>query len=413
MAIKWSDRFSSRTSQVGLSAIREIFKLMQTPGIISFAGGLPAPEMFPIDAVQEATTRVLKDMGSQALQYSTTEGHLPLRVFIADRISCHGIKADEDNILITSGSQQALDLISKVFIDPGECVVVERPTFSAALQTFSSYQAVCKGVDTDEDGAVVSQLEEVIDGSTKFVYIQPNFQNPGGTTLTLERRRELVATSERHGLPIVEDDPYYEFRFGGEDLPLLLELDAQQRPGGRQGDGLGEVNVIRMGTFSKTLAPGLRLGWIVAPRDVIGPLVIAKQAADLHTSILNQMLAYEVIKDGFLEPHVQRLRAIYRERRDVMLSAMDRHLPGGVHWAVPEGGFFLWVTLPERLDASVLLQEAVKQGVAFVPGATFFPEDGRQPQSNTMRLNFSFCTPSVIEEGILRLGRALCRQLEG
>jgi len=411
-AVEWSNLFARRVSRARVSAIREIFKLTQVPGIISFAGGMPAPETFPADALRAAAGRLLQDGGERALQYSTTEGFVPLRSFIAAQLSRQGIPATESNILITTGSQQGMDLISKVFLDPGDRVVVERPTFSAALQVFTSYQATCAGADTDEQGVIVSRLEAAIGAGAKFMYIQPNFQNPAGITLALDRRRQLVALAERRGVPIVEDDPYRELRYSGEDLPSLMALDVQQRPATSAGDSLGGSRVIRLGTFSKTLAPGLRLGWIAAAHPVISQLVIAKQAADLHTSIFDQMLAHEVVKDGFLETHVPYLQQTYRLRRDAMLAAAPRCFPQGVRWTEPQGGFFVWVTLPGNLDAAALLEQAVRAGIAYVPGVTFFAEDGRPPLPNTMRLNFSFCAPAVIEEGIQRLGRVVAQGLE-
>ena len=412
MPTNWSSRFARRTTHVSVSAIREILKLTQRPGIISLAGGLPYLEDFPFQEAREAALRVLGERGASTLQYGITEGYSPLRRFVADRASRHGIDVGESNILITSGSQQGLDLISRVFLNPGDRVALARPTFLGALQTFNSYQATYLGVDIDENGMITSRIEGSADRDIKFMYVQPNFQNPGGTTLSLERRRHVLELAERYGFPIVEDDPYNEFRFAGEELPPLLALEAADKSTGGNGDALGETNVIRLGSFSKTLAPGLRLGWIVAPVEVIRRLVIAKQAADLHTSTLTQALAYELVKDGFLEPHVRRLRVVYRDRADAMLAAMDSYIPRSIHWTVPQGGFFVWVTLPGELDASVLLQEAVEEGVAFVPGVAFFPDDGSPPRPNTMRLSFSFCEPSVIEEGVRRLGRVITRHLD-
>ena len=412
MAVDWSNRYARRASHVSVSAIREILKLTQRPGIISLAGGLPCAEMFPLQAAQEAACRVLGEQGERVLQYGITEGYAPLRGFVADRISQSGVKVAESNILITSGSQQGLDLISRLFVNPGDSIVVECPTFLGALQTFNSYQARYVGVDTDSNGMVTSHLEEVIGGDVKFMYVQPNFQNPGGTTLSLERRHKVVEIANAYGFPIVEDDPYHEFRFSGDHMPSLLATDARNKGAGGDGDGLQEGNVIRLGTFSKTLAPGLRLGWVVANSEVIRQLVVAKQATDLHTSTFTQALAFEILKDGFLGPHVLRLCEIYGERCRAMLSAIDRYFPEGIRWTVPQGGFFIWVTLVEDLDATALLQEAVDEGVAFVPGVAFFPDDGRPPGHNTLRLSFSFCEPSVIEEGIRRLGRVISRHVD-
>lgn len=410
--MEWNTLFAARVSRSRASAIREIFKLIQMPGIISFAGGMPAPETFPVVALQEAAHRLLTEQPERALQYSVTEGYPPLRAFIAERLRCQGIPANDANVLITSGSQQAMDLVSKVFLDPGDRVLVERPTFSAALQTFSSYLANCVGAEVDDQGVLPEQVEVGLASGAKLIYVQPNFQNPAGTTLALERREQLIALADRRGVPIVEDDPYRDLRYNGEDLPPLMAIDARGRRVSGADDGLAGGLVIHMGSFSKLLAPGMRLGWIVAPRPVIVQLVIAKQSADLHTSVFDQMLAYEVVKDGFLERHVPYLRQVYRQRCRTMLEALARWFPPGVRWTKPEGGFFIWATLPEEVDAAAMLEASVEAGVAYVPGASFFAEDGRPPLTNTMRLNFSYCTQAVIEEGIQRLGRVLAHWME-
>ena len=412
MTIEWSKQYAQRTSQVGASAIREIFKRTQQPGIISFAGGLPAPERFPIEAIRVAADRLLTEQGELALQYSATEGYPPLRRFIADQLSRHHVRATEDNVLITSGSQQGLDLIGKVFLNQCDRILVERPTFLGAIQSFNSYGPTYAGIETDDDGLLTDDLAEAIGGGVKFLYVQPNFQNPGGTTLSLERRRTLLEIAGQRDIPIIEDDPYSAYRFEGEPLPPLLAMAANSGSDEGGGDGLSANPVIHLGTFSKTLAPGLRLGWTVADSDVIRRLVVAKQGADLHTSTFMQMLAYEVIKDGFLDEHVPSLRQVYRERRDAMLASLDRHLPEGVRWTSPQGGFFIWATLPEGWDATAMLEEAVDDGVAYVPGVAFFADDGRPPELNTMRLNFSFCPPDVIEEGVRRLGHTIARHKE-
>ena len=410
--MEWNSLFAARVSRSRASAIREIFKLIQMPGIISFAGGMPAPETFPAIAMREAANRLLTEQAERALQYSVTEGYPPLRSFIATQLSRQGIPASEANVLITSGSQQAMDLISKVFLDPGDRVLVERPTFSAALQTFSSYLASCVGADIDSGGVLVDQVEAALTRGAKLMYIQPNFQNPGGTTLALERREQLIALADKYSVPIVEDDPYRDLRYSGQDLPSLMAIDVRERCVQGNDDGLADGLVIRLGSFSKLLAPGMRLGWIAAPRPVIAQLVIAKQSADLHTSIFDQMLAYEVIKDGFLDSHVPYLRQIYSQRCRAMLDALARWFPPGAQWTQPEGGFFIWATLPENVDAAAMLEASVEAGVAYVPGASFFAEDGRPPLPNTMRLNFSYCAPAVIEEGVQRLGRVLAHRLE-
>lgn len=415
MSTPWHHRYAQRTQRMGSSMIRELLKLTQKPEIISFAGGLPAPEMFPVEAFEAATQRVLRQHGSQALQYSTTEGYLPLRELIVEKMGRYGIEASVDNVLITSGSQQALDLIGKLLINPGDLILTEQPTYLGALQAWRAYQAEFATVPIDDDGLRVDLLEEALCGGPKFMYVLPNFQNPGGVTLSYERRLALIDIADRYGVPIIEDDPYGELRFEGEHLPPLVVLDADKL-NGRQYTNHSEPhsyfkgNVIYMSTFSKTLAPGLRLGWIVAPASVIQHCVMAKQGMDLHTSSFVQMVAYEVAKEGFLAEHVRQIREVYRERRDIMLAAMAEFFPPGVRWTQPKGGLFLWVTLPEEMDSTAVLQEAIANKVAFVPGATFYPENDQQ--TNSFRLNFSNATPEQIWEGIGRLGQVLEKVLD-
>jgi 2-aminoadipate transaminase len=394
------------------SAIRELLKLTQQPDIISFAGGLPAPELFPVEEFRAATDRVLANHGSEAMQYSTTEGYEPLREYIVHKMAQYKIQAAPENILITSGSQQALDLIGKILINAGDLILTERPTYLGALQAWRAYQAEFVTLPIDDDGLNTEQLEEALCAGPKFMYILPNFQNPGGVTLSLERRQALITVADRYGIPLIEDDPYGELRFEGEHLPPLVVLDAEKLNsrtpvGGNHGFYRG--NVIYLSTFSKTLAPGLRLGWIMAPTEVIRECVKAKQGMDLHTSSFVQMVAYEVLKDGFLNDHVSRIRQVYRERRDIMLDAMARYFPPGVRWARPHGGLFLWVTLPETVDAGVVLERAVANKVAFVPGTAFFPDGSGH---NTFRLNFSNAQPEQIKIGIERLGEVLAVELE-
>ena len=415
MSTPWHHRYAQRTQRMGSSMIRELLKLTQKPEIISFAGGLPAPEMFPVEAFEAATSRVLRQHGSQALQYSTTEGYLPLRELIVEKMGRYGIEASVDNVLITSGSQQALDLIGKLLINPGDLILTEQPTYLGALQAWRAYQAEFATVPIDDDGLRVDLLEEALCGGPKFMYVLPNFQNPGGVTLSYERRLALIDIADRYGVPIIEDDPYGELRFEGEHLPPLVVLDADKL-NGRQYTSHSEShsyfkgNVIYMSTFSKTLAPGLRLGWIVAPASVIQHCVMAKQGMDLHTSSFVQMVAYEVAKDGFLAEHVRQIRQVYRERRDIMLAAMAEFFPPEVRWTQPKGGLFLWVTLPEGMDSTAVLQQAIAHNVAFVPGATFYPDNDQQ--TNSFRLNFSNATPEQIWEGIGRLGHVLAEVLD-
>jgi 2-aminoadipate transaminase len=401
MQTPWEQRYAQRTQRMASSAIRELLKLTEKPDIISFAGGLPAPEVFPVQAVEEACLRVLRGEGARALQYSTTEGHLPLREMIARHTSRYGIDVLPENIVITSGSQQALDLLGKIFINPGDRVLVESPTYLGALQAWNAYGAEYVAVPSDENGMLTDSLEEALRTGPKFIYVLPNFQNPTGVTLALERRRQLVEIADRYGVPIVEDDPYGQLRFEGDHLPSVVVLDGQYQD---NHDTCYRGNVIYLSTFSKTLAPGLRMGWVIAPPDVIRKIVQAKQGTDLHTSTFNQMIAYEVAHGGFLDRHVRLIRQVYQERRDIMLDTMRNTFPTGVTWTRPEGGLFLWGVLPEWLDAADVLKEAIEHKVAFVPGAPFHPAGGGH---NTMRINFSNAAPDAIREGITRLGEVL------
>jgi len=397
MQTLWEHRYAKRTEKMGSSAIRELLKLTQVPGLISFAGGLPAPEVFPTEEFKAACDVVLSEVGAQALQYSTTEGYLPLRDMIARHSCRYGINVSPDNIQITSGSQQALDLLGKILINPGDRILVEAPTYLGALQAWNAYEPEYVTVPADENGMITEHLEAALRTGPKFIYVLPNFQNPTGSTMTLERRKQLIELADQYGVPIVEDDPYGQLRYEGEHLPPVLVLDDQYQKNG-QADYHG--NVIYMSTFSKTIAPGIRLAWIVAPKEVIAKFVQAKQGADLHTSTFNQMVAYEVSRAGFLDQHIRHIRKVYGERRNVMLAAMEEHFPKGVTWTKPMGGMFLWVTLPEGLDAAELMKKAINLKVAYVPGAPFFPKGGG---ANTLRMNFSNASPEMIQEGIARL----------
>ncbi len=401
MQTPWEYRYAHRTQKMGSSVIRELLKLTEQPDIISFGGGLPAPEVFPVKEFQEACNQVLTDHGAQALQYSTTEGYQPLREMIARHNARYSVRVTAENIMITSGSQQALDFIGRVFVNRGDYIVVEEPTYLGALQAWNAYGAQYISVRTDEHGMVVDELEAALRIGPKFIYILPNFQNPSGCTLSLERRKKLVELADKYGVPIVEDDPYGQLRYEGDHIPSVATLDSSYR---NDNDGEYTGNVIYLSTFSKLLAPGLRLAWVIAPPQVIRRLVMTKQAADLHTSSFNQHVAYEVAKNGFLDEHVKVIRATYKERRDVMLEMMEEMFPSNVRWTKPQGGMFLWGMLPENVDAAEVLNVAIKRKVAFVPGMAFHPNGGG---ANTMRLNFSFSNPDNIREGITRLGTTL------
>ena len=405
MHTPWEHRFAQRTQRMGSSAIRELLKLTEKPEIISFAGGLPAPDVFPINEFQEACGRVLRDMGPQSLQYGTTEGYMPLREMIARHSLRYGIEVTSENILITSGSQQALDLLGKIFINPGDRILVESPTYLGAIQAWTAYGAEFVTVPIDENGMNIDFLDEALRTGPKFLYVLPNFQNPTGLTLSMERRQVLIEMADRYGVPIVEDDPYGQLRYEGEHLPSLVVMDGQFRDDCRF---TYRGNVIYLSTFSKILAPGLRLAWVIAPPEVIRKLVQAKQGTDLHTSTFIQLVAYEVARGGFLDQHIRIIRQTYKERLDTMLGAMDRLFPPGVEWTHPLGGLFLWGILPEGMSSSTVLEKAIEEKVAFVPGSPFYPAGGGE---NTMRMNFSNASPDKILEGISRLGKVLHKQL--
>jgi 2-aminoadipate transaminase len=393
----WGQTLAKRTERMQSSVIRELLKFTMLPDIISFAGGLPAPEVFPVRDFQDACQWVLSHDAELALQYGPTEGFAPLKDYLTEATQKYELPAGRKNILFTNGSQQALDLIGRAFIDEGDTIITGRPTYLGAIQAWNVYGPHYVTVPLDDDGMRMDELEKALEANpgVKFIYVLPNFHNPAGVTLPLERRYRLVELAASHGAFIIEDDPYGELRFEGEDILPICALHKE--------------NTVYLSTFSKTLAPSLRLGWIVAPEAVIAKLVQAKQGADLHTSNLVQYVTYDICQRGLIRAHVRKIRKVYRERRDAMLQAMEEHFPPGVTWTRPQGGLFLWVVMPECLDAEKLLEVAIEEKVAFVPGHAFFPggSDGRC----CMRLNFSYSPPEIIEEGIRRLGRALRRML--
>jgi len=392
----WDVALAKRAQRMTSSVIRETLKLMATPGMISLGGANPSPDLFPIREFQEASQYVLEHAGARALQYGVTEGYPPLKQYLLSKVHKYGVPAKEENILIANGSQQALDLIGKVFINPGDTVLTDRPTYLGAIQAWTAYEARFVTVPLDEDGTRVDLIEDILKREpVKFIYCLPNFHNPAGVTLSLERRQKLVDLAARHGVFIIEDDPYGELRFVGEDITPIVVLHKE--------------NTIYLSTFSKTLAPGIRLGWIVAPAKIVAKFVQAKQGADLHTSTFVQMIAHDICQRGFLRQHVKRIRETYSERCAVMLSAMDKYFPSGLQWTRPQGGLFLWVTLPEGTDSIALLKVAVEEKVAFIPGTAFY-SDGESGR-NAFRLTFATASPEMIEEGIRRLGKAIERQL--
>jgi 2-aminoadipate transaminase len=394
----WSTALAERSERMKSSIIRELLKYTMIPGMISFAGGLPAPEAFPVRDFQDACSWVLGHDAERALQYGPTEGFAPLKDYLVEAMSKYELPAGRRNVLFTNGSQQALDLIGRAFLDRGDKIITGRPTYLGAIQAWNVYGPEYVTVPLDDDGMRVDELERALEANptAKFIYVLPNFHNPAGTTLPLERRYRLVELAAKHGAFVIEDDPYGELRFEGEDIIPICALHKE--------------NTLYLSTFSKTLAPSLRLGWIVAPEEVIAKLVQTKQGTDLHTSNLVQYLAYDICQRGLIRAHVRKIRSIYRERRDAMLAAMEEHFPEGVTWTRPQGGLFLWVRMPEALDATELLDIAVEEKVAFVPGHAFYP--GGNDGHCCMRLNFSYSSPEIIEEGIGRLGRAIKRLMD-
>lgn len=389
--IQW--QFSERAQQLQSSFIREILKITQRPEIISFAGGLPSPATFPVERMKQAYDRVLSETGKVALQYGPTDGYGPLKEWIANSLSTEGTKILPEQILMVSGSQQALDLIGKVLIDEGSRVLVETPSYLGALQAFSVYRPEFGSVATDDHGLVPSSIEAVASGA-RLLYSLPNFQNPTGRSLSIERRRELVETCARLQLPLIEDDPYGALSYKGEPMPKMVAMNPE--------------GVIYMGSFSKVLTPGIRLGYVCAPLPLVRRLELAKQAADLHTAQLTQMVVYDVVKDGFLDQHIPTIRTLYGNQCQAMLDAMEQHFPKEVTWTRPEGGMFIWVTLPKQIDAMKLLDQAIAARVAFVPGAPFY---ATEPETNTLRLSFVTVPPERIREGIAILGQLIAAAL--
>ena len=382
-----------RSARLNPSIIREILKVTEQPGILSMAGGLPSADTFPVEAIREACNTVLSQAPREALQYAASEGFGPLRDWVAAQLGAQGLRVRADQVLITTGSQQGLDLVGKVLIDAGALVAVEAPTYLGALQAFTPYEPEFVAVDCDEQGPLPQALAAA--AGARFLYVLPNFQNPSGRSMGAARRAEVVQAAARAKLPLVEDNPYGELWFDAPPPPPLAAT---------AGEG-----AIYLGSFSKVLAPGLRLGYVVAPPALLPKLLQAKQAADLHTPGFNQRVAHEVIRNGFLDTHLPKVRARYKAQRDAMRDALDKHLPAGCRFNVPAGGMFFWVELPETLDATALLPQAVDAGMAYVPGAPFYCDT---PRANTLRLSFVTVPPPQIEQGVAALGRVLGAALQ-
>lgn len=398
MPISWTDRFSAGAREMRGSTLRRIFRDSRRPGMISLAGGAPAPEVFPVEDIAAASERALLQHTVDALQYGLTEGYLPLRQYLTGRMNGMGMNVTPEHFMITVGSQQAIDLVGRLFIDPGTLVAIEDPTYMSAVTAFAPQRPTYVTIPVDDDGLDVDKLEAILKGGAKpaFLYTIPAFQNPTGVSLSMDRRRRLLELADRYDLPIVEDDPYGELAFEGEPMPPLAALDCQMYG--------ALTHVIYMSTFSKLISPGLRVAWVAAPRDVIAKMAFAKQGMDLHASCLSQVIVHEVCADGLLERHMPIIRATYRARRDAMLAALAETMPSGFRWTKPRGGMFVWLTLPEGWDSEGLIQLALDKLVAFVPGFPFYANGGPR---NTARLSFANPTPDNIRTGVARLGEAV------
>ena len=397
------DHFLSESGKsMKRSAIREILKLLQKPGMISFAGGLPAPETFPVEDLKEIVLEILEKNGPDGLQYGTTEGDPHLRKVLVDRHNRQGLNLGIENLIITTGSQQAIDLIGRIFIDPGDYVICGLPSYLGGINAFLSYGAKMKGITLDENGMIPEELEETIirlkefDRKIKFIYLIPDFQNPAGITIPESRRMKIIEIADKYDLLIVEDSPYREVRFEGETQRLMYELDTTGR-------------VITLCTFSKIFAPGFRVGWVMGNPAILDKIVMAKQTSDLCTSPFVQKIIARYIEKGLLEKNLKKTIELYRERRTHMIACFRKYMPENVKWTEPNGGLFLFITLPVHLDADILFNNAIGRNVAFVSGSTFFCNDSGH---NTLRINFSFSNNDEIEEGVKRLAAVICEEMD-
>lgn len=399
--MNWQDIFASRTQSMKASEIRELLKLLDQPDIISFAGGIPDPVLFPKEKFQSAFSQILgSEEADKGLQYSVSEGYHPLRSWLVEQMADMGVPCTSDNIFITSGSQQGLDYLGKLFLSPNDTAIVEWPTYLGAIQAFRAYEPCFDQLNLTGNRSPKSYIDQAQahGGSVKMLYASVDFANPTGKTLNLSERKALLDLSKDIGAPVIEDAAYQALRFNGEALPPVLALDVARL------GGIENTNTIYCGSFSKTLSPGLRVGWVCAASDVINKLVLIKQASDLHSPTLNQMAVQRVVQSGFKE-QIESIKSCYKDKRDAMLSALKMYMPDTVQWTVPEGGMFVWVTLPQTIDAVKLLEISVKeQKVAFVPGSAFHPDE---TGANTMRLNFSRPDKGAIQTGIEKLAVAM------
>jgi DNA-binding transcriptional MocR family regulator len=400
-ALDWASRFSERMTRVRASEIRELLKLLDQPDILSFAGGIPNPALFPAEQIQAGYDAILADpkLAAQALQYSVSEGYMPLRQWIAERMTRDGMPCEPENVMLTAGSQQALDLLGKLFLTRGDTVMVARPTYLGALQAFNGYEPTY--LDLPE-GALTHGVDAAFEARAEgsLGYFVPDFANPTGESLTLAEREALLDMAQRQNMTLIEDAAYRELRFTGEALPTLLSLDIE-----RSGS-IDAARTLFCGTFSKTVSPALRIGWVCGPRAVIEKLVLLKQGADLHVSTINQMVAHRAVAEGY-DQHLGMLRGAYGANARVILAALEKHMPPGVTWSTPQGGMFVWLWLPESLDGAVLLERALaEERVAFVPGGPFFAE---VPTANALRLSYSLPSQAEIETGVAKLASLIKR----
>lgn len=389
--------YSKNALNMKRSEIRELLKFTRQPSIISFAGGLLGPETFPVKDLEEIACQTLREKGAVALQYGPTEGEVTLRIEVAKWLSREKPAINPENILITAGSQQGLDIVSKVFLDPKDIVIVELPSYIDGLQAFSAYRAKMIGVPQDDQGMKMDLLEKTLSKlasktkKPKFIYVVPDFQNLSGVTMSLERRKRLLELAYQYEIPLVEDSPYRDLRYTGKPAPAIYGMDTEDQ-------------VIVLGTFSKLLCPGLRLAWIMAPVEWMDRMVVAKQGMDLCSPTFTQLMVAEYLRRGLLHKQVETIRQLYGIKLEVMLKALREHMPRGVRWSKPQGGLFLWVTLPKYMSANELFKEAIEKKVAYVVGSAFHCNGKGQ---NTMRINFSYSTEEQIEEGVKRLARVI------
>ena len=391
-------KYAKRMDNIRASEIRELLKLTQKPGIISFGGGFPAPELFPVNEMIEISKYVIENHGSKALQYGPTEGYEPLRAAIAKRMEKMQAYVEGKDILVTSGSQQGLDFTAKLFINPGDTIILEKPSYLGAINAFKAYEPNFVDIELEDDGMNMEELEEALKttDNVKFIYIIPDFQNPSGKTWSLEKRKKLVELGDKYDVAIIEDNPYGELRFEGEILPSIKHFDTEGR-------------VVYLGTFSKILCPGFRLGWIAASPEVLNKYILMKQGADLQSSTISQIEVATYLEQYNIEEHIEKIKETYKRRRDLMINVMKEEFPKEIKYTVPQGGLFTWVTLPEYMNSRDLAVKALEKNVAYVPGGSFYANGGHE---NDMRLNYSAMEDDKIVEGMKRLAEVIKAEMK-